>query len=205
MIGNLFQIGMEKNVRQIIEQHQQSLLPIIKKYIEHKNLLDAGCGNGLNSFLFNKNVGTKITLLDIEDIRDAEAISFPFFESSLEKLPFESGSFDVVFLQYVLHHLPLEIKLKDVFEELKRVSGMVIIVEEISTKKTNIQKAKEYDSKINKMIHSSSNYMHVYKYYSDVELKSNFSDTEMNIVEEQIFDEGCKEDGFLQRKIYVLN
>lgn len=195
---------MQKNVKQIIEEYQQRLLPIVKKYIENKNLLDVGCGNGFNSFFFNKKFGTKITLLDIEDIRDKEVISFPFFESSLEKMPFESKSFDVIFLQYVIHHLPPKINLEEVFSELKRVGKIVIIVEEIITEKTDIQKAKEYDSKVNKTLHPSSNNMHIFKYYTDPELNRFFAKSKMHIVEEKILDEGCEADGFLQRKIYVL-
>ncbi len=195
---------MQKNVKQIIEDYQQILLPVVKKYIEDKSLLDVGCGNGFNSFFFNKKFDTKITLLDIEDIRDKEVISFPFFESSLEKLPFEQKSFDVVFLQYVLHHLPPKISVEEVFIELKRVGKIVIIVEEMITKKTNVQKAKEFDSKVNKLIHPSSNNMHIYKYYTDSELKEFFTKSKMQIIEEKILDEGCEEDGFLQRKVYIL-
>jgi len=195
---------MQKNVKQIIEDSQQRLLPIVKKYIENKSLLDVGCGNGFNSFFFNKKFGTKITLLDVEDIRDKEVISFPFFESSLEQLPFEQKLFDVVFLQYVLHHLPPKINFEEVFIELKRVGKIVIIVEEIITEKTNVQKAKEHDSKINKLIHPSSNNMHIYKYYSDSELKEFFIKSKIHIVEEKILDEGRKDNGFLQKKIYIV-
>lgn len=195
---------MQKNVKKIIEEYQQSLLPSVKKYIKNKSLLDIGCGNGFNSFFFNKKFGTKITLLDVEDIRDEEVLCFPFFESSLEKLPFEQNSFDVIFIQYVLHHLPPEINLKEVFDELKRVGKIVIIVEEISTDKTDVEKAMEFDSIVNENLHPSSNNMHVYKYYTDTELKTFFANSQMHIVEEKILDEGCEDDGFLQRKIYIL-
>ncbi len=41
---------MKKNIKQAIKIHQQGFLPIVEKYIRNKNLLDVGCGNGLNSF-----------------------------------------------------------------------------------------------------------------------------------------------------------
>jgi len=194
---------MKKNVKKIIENYQKKFLPIIKKHIKNKTLLDAGCGNGLNSFFFNKKLGSKITLLDIKDMRDKEVECFPFFKSSIEKMPFKSNSFDAVFIQYVLHHLLPQTNFENVFRELKRVGEIVILVEEIITKKTEISKAKKFDMKINKIFHPSQK-MPIYKYYSDKELKNVFSNAKIKIIKEKVFDEGCKEDGFLQRKIYIL-
>ena len=195
---------MPKTVKQVIEEHQQILLPIIKKYIEKKTLLDVGCGNGLNSFFFNKKCGTIPTLTDIEDIRDKEVISFPFYISSMEELSFGTGSFDVVFIQYILHHLPPKIRLKEVLLELKKIGKIVIIVEEIRTAKTNLQKAIEYDTEMNKLLHPSSKNMEIYAYYSDNELKELFSKAHLEIIEEKIIEEGSEKDGFLQNKVYVL-
>ena len=194
---------MKRNIKHIIAEYQKKLLPVISGYLKNKKVLDVGCGNGLNSFFFNKKCHSKITLLDCEDIRDREVMSFPFIKSSVEKLPFKAASFDVVFLQYVLHHLPRKIKITKVLNELKRVGKLVIIVEEIFTQKTNKQKAKKFDLKINKIIHPFST-MRIYKYYSDKELNNYFNKVNLNIVKKRIIDKGNKEDGFLQRKVYIL-
>lgn len=167
-------------------------------------MLDVGCGNGLNSYFFNKKLGTQTTLVDIEDIRDNDAGSFPFHKSSIENICFDEKSFDVVFLQFVIHHLPHEIDLKTVFRKLENIGKTVIIVEEIITKKTDEPKAREFDAIMNKKIHPDSNNMEIYRYYSDPELKELFAQSNLQVEEEKILFDGCPEDGFLQRKMYVL-
>ena len=190
-------------IKKLIEEYQEKILPTIGKYIKKKNILDVGCGNGINSVLFNKKYNSKMTLIDFQDIRDKEAYHFPFQKCSVEKIPFENETFEVVFIQYVLHHLPQEINLQNVFKELKRVGEIIIIIEEIITEKTNIKKAKEFDAKINDLIHPST-IMPIYKYYSDTELKKLFKNTNLKIIEEIIINNGYKENGFLQQKIYIL-
>ncbi len=194
---------MRKGVRKIVEGNQDEILPVVGKYIQNKKVLDAGCGNGINSFLFEQKCGSMITLLDRKDMREKEVLFFPFFKSSVDKMPFKDKSFDVVLLQYVLHHLSPKVKIERVIDELKRVAKVIIIIEEIYTDKTNKQKAKEFDSRINKILHPHCR-MAISKYYNDEELKKHFNKAKLNVVEEEIIDNGCKENGFLQRKIYVL-
>ncbi|HMQ07558.1 MAG TPA: class I SAM-dependent methyltransferase [Saprospiraceae bacterium] len=195
---------MQNTPKKIIEDYQKRLLPHIAKYIANKNLLDVGCGNGFNSYFFSKHFATEITLVDVEDIRDEEVSPFPFFQSSLEKLPFKSSTFDIVFLQYVLHHLPPEIHIEAVFWELKRVGKMVIIVEEVCTENTHIHKAIEYDSKMNAILHPNSGNILVHKYYSDAELKEVFSKVSLDIIEEKTIFHGSEENGYLIQRMYVL-
>jgi len=191
-------------IKNLIEEYQESILPTIEKYIKNKTILDAGCGNGINSVLFNKKYNSEMTLIDFQDIRDKEAHKFPFFKTSIEKTPFKTKTFEVVFLQYVLHHLPLKVNINDILIELKRVGKTIIIIEEIKTNKTNLKKAKEFDAKINDLIHPST-IMPIYKYYSDEELQILIKKANLKITEEKIIHNGCEEDGFLQKKIYILN
>jgi len=195
---------MRQIVKEIIEKHQKKILPIISNHIKNRRLLDVGCGNGINSFFFSKELGTKVTLLDIEDMREKEAIQFRFFKSSADNLPFKKDSFEVIFIQYVLHHLHSKIKIPAVLSELKRVAkDKVIIVEEIFTNRTNIKKAKEYDLMMNRKLHPS-NAMIIIKYYDDEELKRLFKSANLKLIQEAIIAKGCEEDGYLQRKVYIL-
>lgn len=195
---------MRKDILNIIKKDQKKSLPIIKKYIKRKTLLDVGCGNAINSFLFNKKYKTKVTLLDKQDIREKEEISFPFFLGSIDKIPFDQDSFDVVFVQYVLHHLSSEIKLEKSLKELKRVGRIIIIIEEIIGKKTNLEIAKHFDEKTNKIMNPGSK-TPVNKYYKDEELKKLFNLTGLKIIEEKIIDKGCKINGYLERKVYIIS
>lgn len=195
---------MEAIINKIVQNHQNKIQSIISRYIENKKILDIGCGNGINSVFFNQKYGADITLLDREDIREKEAAKFPFVEMSLgERLPFNNGSFDAIFLQYVLHHLPPEISITSVLRELGRVSGVIILVEEIFTDKTDAKKAREFDFKMNKILHPASD-MAIYRYYTDEKLKEYFDGANLNIIEENVLDEGSEEDGYLQRKAYIL-
>lgn len=195
---------MNKTGREIIEESQEKTLPILQKYIAKKSLLDVGCGNALNAYFFNKKMGTEVTLVDVEDIRDKDAKRFPFVESSIEKIRFENDTFDVVFLQFVIHHLPQHINLEQVLQNLGNIGKKVIIVEEIIDEKTNVKKAREFDEKMNRIIHPTSKHMEIHKYYTDSELKHLFALSNLQIIEEKMLSHGCNDDGFLRCKFYVL-
>ncbi len=194
---------MKENIKKIIEQYQLKINPIIKKYIQNKTLLDVGCGNGLNSFFFIKNHQSKVTLSDIEDIRELESKSFKFFRASIDSLPFKKKEFEVTFVQYVLHHLSNKINIEKAFSELRRVSQKIILVEEIATRKTNLEKAKKFDEEINNLIHPSIK-MPIYKYYTDSELKDIFIKNNLKLLKERVLDKEKEKEGFLLRKIYIL-
>ncbi len=195
---------MKNDIHKMIDEFQDESLPTLKKYIAHKSILDVGCGNGLNSYFFHKKLGTEAILFDVEDIRDEDAKSFHFVESSIDKMLFGANAFDVVFVQYVIHHLPLEIDFEKVLRNIGKIGKKVIIVEEIISDKTNVPRARAFDEKINQMIHPSSHNMEIYKYYTDTELKSLFAKTNLQLIEEELLNEGNMENGFLQQKIYVL-
>lgn len=195
---------MNKTGRQIIEESQEKTLPLLQNHITNKSLLDVGCGNALNAYFFNKKVGADVTLVDVEDIRDNDAKPFPFVESSIENIRFDSNTFDVVFLQYVIHHLPQHINLEQVLQNLGSIGKKVIIVEEIIDEKTNVKKAREFDERMNRIIHPTSNHMEIHKYYTDSELKHLFALSNLQIIEEKVLSHGCDDDGFLRCKFYVL-
>jgi ubiquinone/menaquinone biosynthesis C-methylase UbiE len=129
-IANAFSFTRERNWPEV------ELM--VKKYVkEGFRTLDVGCGNG-RLFPLLKNRG--VTYVGLEqserllqicqdqyrrDTQDAR-----FLRGSAAELPFEDGSFDVVFLLAVLHHFPLENEQKKVLEEVYRVmkpGGIVIM------------------------------------------------------------------------------
>jgi ubiquinone/menaquinone biosynthesis C-methylase UbiE len=195
---------MNQAIKKIIWDNQINIRPFVGKYLANKNILDAGCGNGINAYFFKKRYSANVTLLDNEDIRSNEVLFFPFVKASLEKIPFSDNDFDVAFLQYVIHHISPEISIVDALKELIRVSKILIIIEEITTEKTDLEKAIKFDAKMNKIIHPNVE-MPIYCYYSDEQLKQYFNELGLEIIEEKVINEGSKDAGDLQSKIYVLS
>jgi len=123
---------MNKNYYEQKELWDRELTPqeieridIVKKYIPDnvETLLDAGCGNGAIS---NYLEGFDITAMD----RSKEALQYVKNEAilgSLDNLPFEDNSFDMIMCSDVLEHLPDDVYKKTI-KEFKRVSKKYILI-----------------------------------------------------------------------------
>jgi ubiquinone/menaquinone biosynthesis C-methylase UbiE len=89
-------------------------------------ILDLGCGSGIVASEFKKFFGTKIEGVDIVDKR---VIQMPFTLYDGKNIPLSDNSFDVVLINFVLHHCEDPIK---VLSEAKRVAkGKIIIYEDL--------------------------------------------------------------------------
>mgnify|MGYP000352322874 CR=1 FL=1 len=111
---------------------QQKRFDLVKHHVEleHKRILDIGCGIGIYSEKFFKE-GAEVYGIDIdpENIEKAKKI-FPgihFEIAQAEKLPFKDNFFDVVFLHEVLEHV--EDDKKAISEALRvlKPGGKIII------------------------------------------------------------------------------
>jgi len=92
---------------------------------EGARILDLGCGSGIVGKQFQDFFKAELIGIDIEDKR-VEEIPFRIFDGF--HIPFPNSSFDVVLINYVLHHTPdPEILLK----EAKRVGKKIIIFEDL--------------------------------------------------------------------------
>ena len=110
--------------RELTEQEKERI-EIVKKYIpkDVKTILDAGCGNGAIS---NYLEGFDITAID----QSKEALKYvksKTIQGSIDNLPFEDKSFDLIICSDVLEHLPEEVYYKTV-KEFKRVSKKYILI-----------------------------------------------------------------------------
>lgn len=102
-----------------------------------KKLLDAGCGDGVDSQIFIQEFGLEVYGVDIyqdENIKNIKGLDFRL--GGIEKLPFPADSFDYVFLHDILHHIDeakqSRQKHLNALLELKRVcknNGQIIILE----------------------------------------------------------------------------
>jgi len=97
-------------------------------------VLDAGCGDGIDTFRLARADGVEITAIDLTEEglgrarrRTEGRTNVRFVQGDLEHLPLREGTFDFVYAYGVLHHLP---RPGDGFRELVRVlkpGGMLAI------------------------------------------------------------------------------
>lgn len=108
------------------------------KYPDGSRVLEAGCGIGAQTVLLTRN-SPKTQFISIDISQDsiekaekaikAERISnVTFQKADIFNLPFEDGSFDHIFICFVLEHLKDPVKaLKSLLEVLKKDGTMTVI------------------------------------------------------------------------------
>jgi ubiquinone/menaquinone biosynthesis C-methylase UbiE len=95
--------------------------PFIEK---GSKVLDLGCGRGIATVAFKNYFQAKVFGVDVKDQR---VFDFPFKIIDGKSLPFPNNYFDVVMINYVLHHADDPSQL---LKEAKRVSKDKIIIHE---------------------------------------------------------------------------
>ena len=88
-------------------------------------ILDLGCGSGIAAKYFQDFFEAKVIGVDVKDNR---LVSIPFQIIDGRNLPFKDNSFDVVLINYVLHHCESP---EELLKEAKRVSKKIIIFEDL--------------------------------------------------------------------------
>jgi SAM-dependent methyltransferase len=102
-------------------------------------VLEAGCGTGAQTLTLARNSpDARITSIDIsaaslaEAGRRAEAAGLTnvlFRRADIQKLPFEPGSFDHVFVCFVLEHLARPVEALAALRALLRPGGTITVIE----------------------------------------------------------------------------
>lgn len=98
--------------------------------LQANNVLDVGCGTGLFTEAFT-NVGMDTTGIDTNAemlaIARSQMPAAQFVEAPAEKLPFDTGAFDLVFLGHLLHETDEPLA---ALKEARRVAkGRVVVLE----------------------------------------------------------------------------
>jgi ubiquinone/menaquinone biosynthesis C-methylase UbiE len=109
------------------------------KYPAGSKVLEAGCGVGAQTITLAKNSpGALITSIDIsadsvnEARRKTEAAGFKnvqFEQADIFKLPYESESFDHVFVCFVLEHLPQPVEVLQMLKKYLKLGGTITVIE----------------------------------------------------------------------------
>lgn len=111
---------------------------------QDSNVLDLGCGNGLNSIFINQETGAEVVGLDLSDVRIENAKKkatsnerIKFTQGTATELPFEDETFSHVWSQSTLYHVHNREKaLKEIFRVLKK--GGIFIFEDIVKPKPDV-------------------------------------------------------------------
>jgi len=116
--------------RDFYEQVEYHILEPMIRWLradQHSDVLDAGCGRGIATFIFADQACTVVGVdRDTIALQHANTLlretSFSdmvmFQQADLYQLPFENDTFDVVWTSYVIHHIADKLHVVD---ELKRV------------------------------------------------------------------------------------
>lgn len=112
----------------IVRRESLQVTSLLGGYVDSgTSVLDVGCGEGYVSAELASR-GAAVSLVDIVDVRRVRAHPFQLFDGLT--LPFASGTFDVVMLNFVLHHVPDDRK-PTLLREAARVSrDKVFILED---------------------------------------------------------------------------
>lgn len=103
----------------------------IGKITSEDRVLEIGCGTGLFTRKVAEHTRAHITGVDVSAdlLRVARELTttprIQFVEGDAMHLPFEEGTFDVVFGSSVLHHLDFDQSLAEIFRVLKKGGRMV--------------------------------------------------------------------------------
>jgi ubiquinone/menaquinone biosynthesis C-methylase UbiE len=183
------------------ESHQELLLPHTAVHLGLRNL-DVGCGSGVASVIHTARLGLSPTLSDVIDIRHPLARALPFRLINAGVLPFEAQDFDSSYLQYVLHHLPGAAAIAALLNESVRVSARLVIVEEVTGPKTNIARARAFDSDMNGHLHPGVP-MPVFGYLSADAVKAQLSAAGAPPVAHRVVSMGSGDNGWLETHVFV--
>jgi SAM-dependent methyltransferase len=95
------------------------------------SVLDVGCGEGyVGQELLARGV-SEAWGVDIVDLRRDKTTPFALYDG--QTLPFPDDRFDLVMLNFVLHHVPDERKIRLVREALRVTRGKLFILEDTPT------------------------------------------------------------------------
>lgn len=162
----------------------------IKSYLDKENkILDIGAGSCIVSEILRKE-GYDITPIDVNNLSFAESVEPIIYDGN--KIPFKADEFNVSLILTVLHHTPFPEK---ILEEAKRVSKVIIVIEDIYTNTFNKHIAYFFDSLLNLEFFGCSR-----TNKTDKEWKEVFNKMGFNLIDSKYYKSPLR----VERTIYCL-
>ena len=130
-----------RETRRLLEQALilEELLHSGTSYPSGTSVLEAGCGvGGQTQILCRRNPDTEFTCIDIsvESVKQAEKMALDaritnavFLQADINSIPYQSASFDHVFICFVLEHLPDPVSALKKLSDLLRPGGTLTVIE----------------------------------------------------------------------------
>jgi SAM-dependent methyltransferase len=123
-----------------VEAHRYALEPHIVELVEFerwtgKDVLEAGCGIATDGMRFVR-AGARYTGIDLSEIAldlarrrlQLKRGTAEFVHGSIAELPFEDASFDLVYSNGVIHHVPETQRVIEEFRRVLRPGGTAIVM-----------------------------------------------------------------------------
>ncbi len=130
-----------REVRRLHDQAStlEELLHCDTRYSPVSRVLEAGCGTGAQTVILARNSpGARFTSVDISPVslaraaeraRKAGLSNVTFHQADVHHLPFQQGTFDHVFVCFLLEHLPDPVRALNQLGAALRPGGSITVIE----------------------------------------------------------------------------
>jgi SAM-dependent methyltransferase len=117
---------------QAVRRETAHTISLVAPHLERAmSVLDVGCGEGYVGEELAADGAREVHGIDIVDVRREKNVPFSYYDG--RHLPFPDDRFDLVMLNFVLHHVPDALKIELVREAMRVARAKVFILEDTPT------------------------------------------------------------------------
>jgi SAM-dependent methyltransferase len=120
-------VGLPYHSREVRRETQHTLSLVSPHVAAGAAVLDVGCGEGYVGAALAQD-GADVSMVDVVDLRRVHGGAFRRFDG--DQLPFADLAFDLVMLNFVLHHVPDEGKTRLLREAARVCRDKIFVLED---------------------------------------------------------------------------